>query len=441
MPDPVSLPLTLPFDEAIAAAVARKVMLPEDYYGQAAEGARRAATTVSGLTGLDQIQAVIDSLTEAMRNGESLKEWQGAAIEREWGLSKGRLSTIFRTNVQTAYTSGHWRSFEANRKRRPYLMWSAINDSRVRPAHLAMDGHIAPIDDPIWRVWHPPAGYNCRCSQISLTETQARDRGYGKQSVPNARPDPGFEDGAPGDLLSILGAAAAKKLAAANARAAAAVQTRARAMEQPGPRGDPISKALKLPTGKLSTAGEIRAAMDLIDSAHGDGKLPQIPVNVSSTHGTLGTYSAYRSGDEAAVGIAVSRYGIRPRTTFAHEVGHFLDHKGWGGRGFSSANEAAAAEWLRAVRESPTVVRLTKLKSLNPRHVQYLLSPHELWARSYAQWVGTKTADPAMARELTHVKTAANPLLNLSQWDTIEFKPIAKAIDNLFTLLGWHKTP
>lgn len=204
MPNPLSLAFDLPFEDAIAAARARKVELPEDYYRRAPGEARRAATTISGLSALDQIQAVFDAVDDAIAGGSSFGQWKQLALAQGWGLPRGRLETVVRTSAQTAYAQGHWRSFQANKARRPYLMWSAINDSRVRPAHLAMDGYVAPIDDPIWKVWHPPAGYNCRCTQISLTEAQARARGYGSQLRPQAEPDPGFGDGEPGSLASSL---------------------------------------------------------------------------------------------------------------------------------------------------------------------------------------------------------------------------------------------
>mgnify|MGYP003450839488 CR=1 FL=1 len=148
------------FEEAIAAARARGVELPEDYYARIQGEMRRAATTVSGLAGLDQIQAVVDSFEAVLTGEQTLAEWVAWALLQNWGLSKGRMETVLRTNVQTAYGTGSWRSFERNKKTQPYLMWSAIDDSRVRPSHLAMDGYIAAVDDPIWRVWHPPAGYN-----------------------------------------------------------------------------------------------------------------------------------------------------------------------------------------------------------------------------------------------------------------------------------------
>lgn len=197
-----------PFEAAIEEAHALGVLLPEEYYALKSGEYRRAATTVSGLTTLEQIQAVVDSFDRVIGGGQSVDEWVRWALEQNWGLSRARLETIIRTNVQTAYAAGQWLSYEKNKKFQPYLMWSAINDSRVRPAHLAMDGYIAHVDDPIWKVWRPPAGYNCRCTQIALTEKQALARGYGKQIRPDVQPDPGF--GGTGGVLDALKGVIAK---------------------------------------------------------------------------------------------------------------------------------------------------------------------------------------------------------------------------------------
>jgi SPP1 gp7 family putative phage head morphogenesis protein len=240
--EPLSLSFALPFEDAIAAAEARGVVLPDDYYAATAAGARRAATTVSGLTALDQVQAVVDSVNAAIASGQAFGEWQKAAEAKSWELPAGRLETVFRTNVQTAYSAGHWTAFQENKARRPFLMWSAINDARVRPTHLAMDGHIAPVDAPIWQVWHPPAGYNCRCSQISLTEAQARARGYGRQAAPTVMPDKGFEGG-PVDLQGRLDKAVAKKVADAPSALADALARRKGPSLSPPPKAATIAQA------------------------------------------------------------------------------------------------------------------------------------------------------------------------------------------------------
>jgi hypothetical protein len=75
-------------------------------------------------------------------------------------------------------------------------MYDAVNDTRTRPAHRAMDSIIKPVGDPFWKAHYPPNGYRCRCSVISLTESQAKKRGgvTADDDVPdNAKPDKGWE--------------------------------------------------------------------------------------------------------------------------------------------------------------------------------------------------------------------------------------------------------
>ncbi len=98
---------------------------------------------------------------------------------------------MFRTNIQGWYAAGRCRAHLDNRAARPYLMYSAVNDSRTRPAHAAMKGFIAHIDDPIWKQWTAPCGFNCRCTNISLTEDQAKRRGL--KPFPGVAPDPGWD--------------------------------------------------------------------------------------------------------------------------------------------------------------------------------------------------------------------------------------------------------
>ena len=191
MPGPYLTPL--PFQEAIEAMRRRGVVLPERYYGELQGLARAQAFSVAGLSGLDQIQGVLDTLAGSLERGESFRDWQkrvqSGAVPLD--LPRHRLDNIFRTNVQGAYNRGRCEQQQRHRTSRPYLMYDAVNDSRTRPAHARMDGHIAPIDDPVWREWYPPNGYRCRCRVISLTEKQAQARGIATRR-PDAQPDQGW---------------------------------------------------------------------------------------------------------------------------------------------------------------------------------------------------------------------------------------------------------
>ncbi len=183
----------LPFKEALEWARKQKVALPAEYYGLLQGRARAAAFSISGMAVLDQIELVKNSLIKAEEQGWSLAKWKRAVADGEvpLDLPAHRIETIFRTNIQGWYAAGRCKSHQENKWLRPYLMYSAINDSRTRPAHAAMDGYIAPVDDPIWRTWTAPCGFNCRCTNISLTEEEAQEFGF--KPFPGTSPDQGWD--------------------------------------------------------------------------------------------------------------------------------------------------------------------------------------------------------------------------------------------------------
>lgn len=192
--DPPRLPrddFSVPFAEAIAWARERKAVLPGEFYGARLQAVRARSFAIAGLSALDQVQQVADSLAAATAQGKTLREWQRDLPPSVLELGKARRELIFRNALQTHYGIGRTVQQRENAAARPFLMWDAINDSRTRPTHRAMDGHIAPVDDPIWKTWTPPAGHNCRCTRIALTDAQARARGYPKDA-PGVEPDAGW---------------------------------------------------------------------------------------------------------------------------------------------------------------------------------------------------------------------------------------------------------
>jgi len=188
----VTIPFDAPPSVQVAEARRQRVTLPQLFYGLEDEK-RAQAFTVSGLARLDQIQRVADELARHVAEGGTLQEFQKWAKAQDWSLPKHRLETIYRNAVQTAYNAGHWRRFEETKATRPFLMYDAINDSRVRPSHLALDGVIRPVDDPFWQTRSPPLGHRCRCVLRSLSPEQARARGGVTQNPPaEGAADPGW---------------------------------------------------------------------------------------------------------------------------------------------------------------------------------------------------------------------------------------------------------
>lgn len=187
----------VPFIEAILYSAARKVELPSVYYGSLIGIQRAQAFSIAGLSSMSQIQYVLDLLSVATANGSTFAEFQKdvESGKLDVTLPRYRLDNIFRTNIMSGYNRGRYQQQTDTKADLPYWMYDAVNDSRVRPAHHAMDGTILPADDPWWDTHYPPNGYRCRCIVISLTEKQAVRRG-GVTPYPNAdesKPDDGWD--------------------------------------------------------------------------------------------------------------------------------------------------------------------------------------------------------------------------------------------------------
>jgi SPP1 gp7 family putative phage head morphogenesis protein len=210
---------SLTFDEAVAWAKQRNVVLPDEYYGSLAGIARAQAFSVAGLASIDQIEAVKAALDNYLMQGKPFGNFVNDVKDGiiPIDLPKSRLDNIFRTNIQGAYNAGRYAAQQDFKESRPYLMYDAINDSRTRPSHRAMDNIIKPMDDPFWETHYPPNGYRCRCHVRSLSIEQAEKKGGTTLNVPaNAKPDEGWDYNGGKDRLSGVKQAVKQKLEQVN---------------------------------------------------------------------------------------------------------------------------------------------------------------------------------------------------------------------------------
>ncbi len=198
------------FDEAIEFFRDKLPIPPNQFYSLAFD-ARAKAFTVSGISSLDIIFDIYKELDRAITDGLTMEEFRKSSneiLERKgWrGLTPYRADNVFRTNVQTAYNVGRYNQMAdpETLSRRPYWQYDAVEDTRTRRTHLAMDGKVFPADHSFWDTWYPPNGFRCRCSVRSLTESNVKRKGLEiSDEIPKyveppgelARPlipDPGF---------------------------------------------------------------------------------------------------------------------------------------------------------------------------------------------------------------------------------------------------------
>jgi SPP1 gp7 family putative phage head morphogenesis protein len=100
------------------------------------------------------------------------------------------VETLLRTQTQLAYGAAAWQEY--NSPVIDEILWgyeySTVGDDRVRENHAALDGVVLPKDDPFWRNFFPPNGYNCRCQAIPIFEPERI-----KRQPKDAETDEGFD--------------------------------------------------------------------------------------------------------------------------------------------------------------------------------------------------------------------------------------------------------
>lgn len=260
---------------------------------------------------------------------------------------------------------------------------------------------------------------------------------------------------------------------AAAQREAAEAAARRAAEEAARPPTRAVSEAVELRFPTVARRAVAQDVLDAVDRVHvvprqGGPRLPIVQAGRSTRRG--GAYTMeLRPGGAVPQKITVNQRAgaelMEQAGTLAHELGHHVDHwhlpgiPGAGaGQVYSSRTAMFAARSgrlpngqapapgyadafvgvYRAILESPTFARLGRVQGAYGR---YLRSPEELFARAYAQWIGTRgghegirrTFAEAVARRAEGTDRYGH---GLQQWTEEEFVPIADAFDRLFREAG-----
>lgn len=268
---PAAGSFTLPPAQAIGYFKAKGLKVTFDWRDML--GAEHAsAFTVAKMADLDLLADVKASLEDAIEQGLSFDSWRDTIVpllqqKGWWGRqavtdpltgetvvaqlgSPGRLKTIFRTNVQTAYAAGQWEQIQEQADVAEFLMYDAVDDHRTRPQHAAWDGTVLPVTHEWWATHYPPNGWNCRCGVIQLSAEDLDDLGLapsakapaggttnwtnprtGKVEKVDKGLDPGWNTNPGATHLATLQKLAAEKIKALEPKAATAAAKGMKATE------------------------------------------------------------------------------------------------------------------------------------------------------------------------------------------------------------------
>lgn len=149
--------------------------------------AKRVAFTAARVAGEAAVRKLRDRLAQAVEKGQTLAEFRRVAADAldASTLTNSQVETLYRTHVGRAMTAGKMKALASPlvRDQFPYLLYTAVHDSRVRVEHKMMERlgldetAVYRIDDPVWDEFLPPWAWNCRCEVVPIDKETAAEYG------------------------------------------------------------------------------------------------------------------------------------------------------------------------------------------------------------------------------------------------------------------------
>jgi SPP1 gp7 family putative phage head morphogenesis protein len=192
----------LPLEEA-AAWFLDRTPLPQARFDAQREVIRAKYFTVARQQSELVLSRIQEQVASAIEEGVDRAEFVGRIQQmlRDAGISPlepWHADLVYNQNLSTAYQAGKYDlTFSPEVEAEfPALEYVTVGDDFVRPAHAAMNGRVFRRDDPVWREWYPPNGFNCRCQVIALRAEEVRDVDDAPPLLDErpVAPDPGFDE-------------------------------------------------------------------------------------------------------------------------------------------------------------------------------------------------------------------------------------------------------
>jgi len=197
MPIDLTFAFGLPPLEAVCYLESKDYEITADWF-ELWQEAHAKAFTVAHVARLDVLQDIRGMVEKAIKTGMTatmFKKQLGPMLKAKgwWGKqmiadaagnikvvqlgNAYRMDNIYRTNLQTAYMAGRYKTQVKSADILPYWQFVCMMDQRTRPSHAALNGKVFRWDDPFWNTHYPPLDWGCRCSVIARTKRDVVDAG------------------------------------------------------------------------------------------------------------------------------------------------------------------------------------------------------------------------------------------------------------------------
>lgn len=128
------------------------------------------------------------TITDAMRGDDgklrSFSDFKEQVVLINEKFNATWLQTEYDTCIATATQSARWQQFRAQKAMFPFLRYQTAGDDSVRDEHRLLDGITKRVDDPFWRTYYPPNGWNCRCEVIQVPDSDVQETPEGTYRTP-----------------------------------------------------------------------------------------------------------------------------------------------------------------------------------------------------------------------------------------------------------------
>jgi len=174
---PVAVP-AVPFQEALEDLVTREPRLATSAEAVAELYRTRHAFAMARSAEIEVTKRVKEAFDRLVKRGKSATTIENM-IEELGPFSRSYAQTVYRTNLNTAFTAGRFRQVledPAVEFAVPAFEFQAVLDSDVRETHAAAHGLVAGVGDSIWGRFAPPLDYQCRCSVRMVDRFELRRR-------------------------------------------------------------------------------------------------------------------------------------------------------------------------------------------------------------------------------------------------------------------------
>ena len=172
-------PAQLPFKEAIDF-YRQKTQLPSAGWADIWQQQHSHAFVVAGATQDALVEDFYNAVQDARTGGTGYPEFKARFDEivakHGWshtGTAAWRARVIYDTNITQAYNAGRWQQAQAVKHLRPYAEYRHTPGEHPRLTHLAWDGMVFSMDDPVLNVIWPQNGWGCKCRIHTLSRLEA----------------------------------------------------------------------------------------------------------------------------------------------------------------------------------------------------------------------------------------------------------------------------